>query len=216
MNPWVYVLLAAAYLYGSIPFGFLAARHFRGVDLRQFGSGNIGATNAARVLGFRFFPAIFVLDMSKGLAPTLLMTGLIPPGGYVPHPAVLAAGLAGILGHVFPIFLRFRGGKAVATGTGVFLVVAPWAVLVAAIVWGTVFAVTRYVSLASMLAATALPIATACTYAQPWGEGRFGVGFAALAAVFVIWLHRSNVRRLLARTEHKIGDGPDRNSGRSG
>ncbi|MHC4592829.1 MAG: glycerol-3-phosphate 1-O-acyltransferase PlsY [Planctomycetota bacterium] len=202
---WLFILPVVAYLYGSVPFGFLAAKLLKGVDIRQTGSGNIGATNAARVLGFKFFPLIFLLDVSKGLVPTLAVRLLVPEGAYSPHPLVVVTGLAAILGHVFPVYLGFKGGKAVATSTGVFLVLAPWAVLIGAGVWGVVFALWRYVSLASSCAAIALPASVWLTHPDPLGSGRFLVAFATLGGLLVILRHHANIRRLLAGTEHKIG-----------
>jgi len=204
MSPWTALLPVAAYLYGAVPFGFLAAKLIKGVDIRTTGSGNIGATNAARVLGFRFFPLIFLLDVSKGLLPTLVARAMVAGGAYDPQPLVVGTGLAAILGHVFPVYLGFKGGKAVATSTGVFLVLSPWAVLTAAAVWGVVFGVWRYVSLASVCAAMALPGGVFVLHAKPLGSGAFLTGFALLGAAFVIYLHRSNIRRLLAGAEHKI------------
>lgn len=207
MNPWLYALPLLAYLYGAVPFGFTAARLIKGVDIREIGSGSIGATNAARALGFKFFPIIFLLDISKGLLPTMAARLWVPAGAFDPHPLVVGTGLAAILGHVFPIYLGFKGGKGVATGTGVFLVLSPWAVLIAACVWAGVFAVWRYVSLASISAAVALPAAASFLHHRPLGEGVFAVAFAAFAGIFIIWLHHSNIRRLLAGTERKIGGG---------
>ncbi len=204
---WLCALPLLAYLYGSVPFGFLAAKLLRGVDIRTTGSGNIGATNAARVLGFKFFPPIFLLDVSKGLLPTLAARLLASGGAFVPHPLAVGAGLAAILGHVFPVWLGFKGGKAVATSTGVFLVLAPWSVLVAAGAWALVFALWRYVSLASMTAAVALPVSVWFIHPDPLGTGRYLTAFAALGGALVIYLHRANIRRLLAGTEHKIGAG---------
>jgi len=206
MAPWLYALPLAAYLYGSVPFGFLAAKWLRGVDIRKTGSGNIGATNAARALGFRFFPLIFVLDVSKGLLPTLAALALVAGrGAYAPHPLVVATGLAAILGHVFPVYLGFKGGKAVATSAGFFLAVAPWAVAIVAGLWGIVFALWRYVSLASLTAAVALPVAVCLTRPGPFGTGIYLTAMSVLAALFVICLHRANIGRLLSGTEHKIG-----------
>lgn len=202
---WVYALPAVAYLYGAVPFGFLAAKLIKGVDIRERGSGNIGATNAARVLGFKFFPLIFLLDVSKGFLPALAARHLVSVGAYDPHPLVVGTALAAILGHVFPIYLGFKGGKAVATSTGVFLVLAPWALLIAAGVWAVVFALWRYVSLASISGAVALPVSVWFLHPDPSGSGRFLVILTTLGGVFVIWLHRANIRRLLAGTEHKIG-----------
>ncbi|MFO8008622.1 MAG: glycerol-3-phosphate 1-O-acyltransferase PlsY [Candidatus Brocadiia bacterium] len=205
MSAWLYLLPVAAYLYGAVPFGFLAARWLRGVDIRETGSGNIGATNAARVLGFRFFPLIFLLDLSKGLVPTLAAMLLAPQAGYDPHPLAVGTGLAAILGHVFPVYLGFKGGKAVAASTGVFAVLAPWQVLIAAGVWGAVFGAFRYVSLASVSAAAALPLAVWLLEPDPLGKGVFLTAMATLGGAFVIYLHRTNIRRLLAGTEHRIG-----------
>lgn len=202
---WLSLLPVAAYLYGSVPFGFLAAKLIKGVDIRRTGSGNIGATNAARALGFKFFPLIFLLDVSKGLLPTLAARLLVPEGDFVPQPLAVGTGLAAILGHVFPIYLRFKGGKAVATSTGVFLVLAPWAVLIAAGAWAVMFALWRYVSLASMSAAVALSAGAWLLHPDPLGGGRYVVAFSVLGGLFVIYLHRANIGRLLAGTEHKIG-----------
>jgi acyl phosphate:glycerol-3-phosphate acyltransferase len=208
MTSWLYALPLGAYLYGSVPFGFLAARWLRGVDIRKTGSGNIGATNAARALGFRFFPILFLLDASKGLLPTLTALDLVGPGGaYVPPPLVVFAGLAAILGHVFPLYLGFKGGKAVATSAGSFVVVAPYAVAAAAAVWGIVFALWRYVSLASMAAAVALPVAICLTCPDPFGRGIFLTATAIAGGLFVIYLHRANIRRLLSGAENKVGRG---------
>jgi glycerol-3-phosphate acyltransferase PlsY len=206
MSPWVYALPAVAYLYGSVPFGFLAAKCLRGVDIRKMGSGNIGATNAARALGFRFFPVIFLLDVSKGLLPTLAAVRLVAgQGPYAPHPLAVTTGVAAILGHVFPLYLGFRGGKAVATSAGFFLAVAPLAAGVAAAVWGLVFALGRYVSLASIAAALALPVCVYFTHPDPLGSGRFLTGMSVLGCAFVIYLHRANIGRLLAGKENRIG-----------
>jgi len=201
----VWALPVAAYLYGSVPFGFLAAKALRGVDIRRTGSGNIGATNAARVLGFRFFPIIFLLDLSKGLVPALAAARLSAAGPYSPALPAVITGLAAILGHVFPIYLRFKGGKAVATGTGVFLALAPLAVGVAAAVWAVVFGLWRYVSLASISAAVALAASAWLVYEAPLGPGRYRTLLATVACAFVIYLHRANIRRLLSGTEHRIG-----------
>jgi len=218
MHPVAYALPIVAYLYGAVPFGFLAAKLIKGVDIRQRGSGNIGATNAARVLGWKSFPAIFLLDFSKGFLPTLAAVLLSrSAGGQQPHLLAVLTGLAAIIGHVFPAYLRFRGGKAVATGTGVFAALAPWQVLIAFGVWVLVFAAWRYVSLASMSAAAALAVAVWALHEDPLGSGVFLTVFATLAAAFIIQRHRGNIRRLIEGTEHKIGsrkrapaeDGPD-------
>lgn len=202
---WLLLLPVAAYLCGSVPCGFLAAKLIRGVDIRETGSGNIGATNAARVLGFKYFPLLVLLDLAKGFLPTLAARLLAPAGAYNPAPLVIATGLAAILGHVFPLYLGFKGGKAVATSGGVFLALSPWAVLIAGAAWGLVFALTRYVSLASITAAVALPVSVWLLAAESLGSGALLAAFATLGGLLVIYLHRANIRRLLAGTENRIG-----------
>ncbi len=123
----------------------------------------------------------------------------------MPHPLVVATGVAAILGHVFPVYLGFKGGKAVATSAGFFLAVAPWAVAVAAALWGIVFALWRYVSLASLAAAVALPAAVCLTHPDPFGSGVYLTAMSILGAVLVIYLHRTNIRRLLAGKENRVG-----------
>jgi glycerol-3-phosphate acyltransferase PlsY len=154
--------------------------------------------------------------MTKGLLPSLIAAGLAPEGGFDPSPWTLAAGFGGVLGHVFPVYLKFKGGKAVAAGTGMFLVAVPWAVLIAAGVWAVVFGIWRYVSLASICAALSLPVGVVIVHEEPFGEGIWGFGLALVAALFITWLHRTNIARLRAGTEHKIGSGgesPDRMDG---
>ncbi len=210
MSPYPILLPLAAYVYGSIPFGFLMARAIKGVDIRSRGSGNIGATNAARVLGFRFFPLIFLLDFSKGFAPALIAGHAAGEATHFsPAPLAVLCALAAILGHVFPVFLRFRGGKAVAAGTGAFIVLAPWPLLIAAGVWCAVFAAFRYVSLASILAALVLgtTVWIPGLNPDPAGAGIFASLFGTAAALMVITLHRANIGRLLSGNEHKIGSG---------
>ena len=205
MRAIVHLLPVGAYLYGSVPYGFLMAKLIKGVDIREVGSGNIGATNAARVLGFKFFPVVFLLDFSKGLLPALAATLLAGKGPYDPPPLAVVAGAAAILGHVFPVFLGFKGGKAVAAGTGALLVLAPRAVLVAFVVWALVFAVWRYVSLASISGALALAASVWLLSQAPLGSEVYRTAFGTLGAALVIALHRSNIKRLLSGTERKIG-----------
>jgi len=205
MHPLAYGLPVLAYLYGAVPFGFLAARFIKGVDIRQTGSGNIGATNAARVLGWKFFPAIFVLDFSKGFLPALgaaLAYGSM--GRFNPHPLTIVTALAAVLGHVFPAYLRFKGGKAVATGAGAFVALAPRAVMIAFFVWVVVFAIWRYVSLASISAAVAVVISVWALQRDPAGAGIFLSVFATLGGAIVIVRHRGNIARLVRGTERKV------------
>jgi glycerol-3-phosphate acyltransferase PlsY len=191
------LVVVGAYLLGSIPFGYLLPRVLRGDDIRRHGSGNIGATNVWRVYGRWLGVPVAVLDVLKGLVPAAL--GLWLGGDWV---GVLA-GAAAMLGHARPVYLGFsKGGKMVATAGGVALALAPFAALGCAVVWLAVFALTRYASLASMLAAVALPV-LCLALGSSWPV----VAFTALAAVGVLALHRQNVRRLLRGTEPRFARG---------
>jgi glycerol-3-phosphate acyltransferase PlsY len=191
------LLVLGAYLLGSIPFGYVLPRLVRGDDIRRHGSGNVGATNVWRVYGRSLGLPVALLDVAKGLVPAAV--GLWLGGDWVG----ILAGAAAMLGHARPVFLGFsKGGKMVATAGGVALALAPLAALGCALVWLLTFAVTRYASLASMLAAVALPLLS-LTLGSSWPV----VGFTALAAVGVLALHRQNVRRLLAGTEPRFTRG---------
>jgi glycerol-3-phosphate acyltransferase PlsY len=208
VNPLFYLMPVGAYLYGAVPFGYLLARLLKGVDLRDVGSGNVGATNAARVLGWRFFPLVFVLDFSKGFLSTLAGTLLAGKGGaFHPHPLAVACAIGAVLGHAFPVYLGFKGGKAVATSTGTLAVLAPKALLVAVAVWVGVLLVWRYVSLASICAAAALAVFVWVISKGALGQGIPLTVFATFGALLVIVLHRSNIKRLLAGTENKVSFG---------
>jgi len=177
-----------------MPWGYWLPRVLRGVDIRTLGSGNTGATNVWRVLGFKMGLAVAILDVAKGAVAALL--GLWLGGDLV---AVLA-GVAAMVGHWRPLFLRFaRGGKTVATTGGVALALAPFAALVAAGVWLIVFFLTRYASVASIVAAISLPL-----WALLFGASWPVLAFTAGAALAIIVLHRTNIRRLLAGEEHRI------------
>ncbi|HET8741019.1 MAG TPA: glycerol-3-phosphate 1-O-acyltransferase PlsY [Gaiella sp.] len=190
-------IVVAAYLLGSIPFGYVIPRIVRGDDIRRHGSGNVGATNVWRVYGWSLGLPVAVLDVAKGLVPAAVALRL--GGDWV---GVLA-GAAAMLGHARPVFLGFsKGGKMVATAGGVALALAPFAALAAAVIWIVVFALSRYASLASMLAAGTLPL-SCLAFGSPWPV----VGFTAVAAVGVLALHRQNVRRLLAGTEPRFSRG---------
>src|SRR5438105_11085738 len=184
----------AGYLAGSMPFGYWLVRLTKGVDIRSVGSGNIGASNVWRTFGLRYGLPVMLLDAAKGFAPALV--GMLVDG----HLAGIVAGAAAMLGHARPLFLRFaKGGKMVATCGGVFFGVA-WAVaLTAGVLWVVVFLVGRYASLASIVAAIALPV-FAAIYGYPTSVIVFGV----LAAAAVVFLHRANLRRLRAGTESRF------------
>ncbi|MFP4057336.1 MAG: glycerol-3-phosphate 1-O-acyltransferase PlsY [Candidatus Brocadiia bacterium] len=202
---------ALAYLLGAVPFGLLVGLA-RGVDIRRHGSGNIGATNAMRVLGKPMGMAVHALDIGKGFAASFLIARLAAGGRAEAVPALgIACGSAAILGHVFPLYLKFRGGKGMATSLGAFLGLAWLPTLMGAAVWLGVKTATRYVSLASMAAVAAVPLAMALVPdplrggERTWCRAEL-VGFAAAVALLVIVRHRANIGRLLRGVEHKVGE----------
>lgn len=206
-------VLATAYLVGSIPFGYLVAR-WRGVDIFHQGSGNIGATNVGRVLGRRLGILVFWLDYLKGAGPTLAGLWLEPvldPAAREGLPANglgLLAGLGTFLGHLYPVYLRFRGGKGVATGAGIISVLVPGPALGAVICWVGVLCATRYVSLASLSAAAALSLLRVLS-AESFAPDRLIItGFCFLAAALIFLRHRANLVRLYHGTENRIPEGP--------
>lgn len=187
------LLLAGAYLLGSIPTGLLLSKAL-GVDIRAAGSGNIGATNVYRTLGRKVGIMTLVGDCLKGLVPVLVARHL----GFA-EAWVAAAGLAAFLGHVYTVFLGFKGGKGVATALGVFLGISPMAVLVALGVFAAALLRWRYVSLGSILAAAVMPAAVALIERKPTV-----VALTVAIALLVIWKHRENIARLRAGTESKF------------
>jgi acyl phosphate:glycerol-3-phosphate acyltransferase len=190
-------VLVAAYLFGSIPFSYLIARR-RGVDVRRVGSGNVGATNVLRSVGRGAGLAAFALDFLKGTVATLVARS-VEPGGALP---ALAAATA-VLGHMYPVWLRFRGGKGVATGAGAFLPIAPLPTVAALVAFGLTLAATRYVSLGSLVGCATL---AALAFAL---DGPSVVAFAATAtALLVLWKHRANLARIVQGTESRLGARP--------
>jgi glycerol-3-phosphate acyltransferase PlsY len=189
------LILVLSYFIGSVPFALLLARRWGGDDLRRIGSGNVGAANALRASGVRAGVLAAVLDIAKGAASVALAMRL-SADARVPA----AAGLAAIVGHIYPVWLRFKGGKGVATACGVFSVLTPLAVPPALFVFLATAWATRYVSLGSVLASLALPpIAYATGGAAP------AVMAAAAAAILIIFRHRGNLWRLRAGTERRLG-----------
>ena len=188
-----------AYLFGSIPFGYLIVRWQKGTDVRATGSGSIGATNVMRSLGVAGFLATFILDVGKGSVAVLLAAWLT---GDDPRWKAVAATVA-ILGHCFPVWLTFRGGKGVATGVGVFIALAPIQVGLAVAIFAVVVATWRYVSLGSVTAAAAFPILL-YFLKEPPPPLPIVLGAATGAAV-IIAKHHSNIRRLLSGTENRLG-----------
>ncbi|MGH9866309.1 MAG: glycerol-3-phosphate 1-O-acyltransferase PlsY [Candidatus Acidiferrales bacterium] len=196
----LWLIPVAAYLLGSIPFGYLIVKLRRGSDVRASGSGNIGATNVTRVAGKAAGVATLLLDAGKGYFTVWL--AMRWSHGNIRW--VMAAAVAVVLGHTFSCWLRFRGGKGVATGLGVFLVVAWQAVLATLVVWIVVVAFWRYVSLGSVVAAATLPILVYLFYA-PGHAPPLAVSFGSVAvAILVIFKHRKNIGRLIAGTERRL------------
>jgi glycerol-3-phosphate acyltransferase PlsY len=187
-------VVVLGYLLGSCPWGYWLVRVFKHEDIRNVGSGNIGATNVLRTYGRTLGVTVMLLDVLKGFVPALL--GVL----FVSHLAGIVAGAAAMLGHWRPLFLRFaKGGKMVATCGGVFFGVAIWVALTALGVWIVAVVLFRYASLASILAGIALPIAAA-VYGYPTPVIAFGV----VAALAILYLHRANLGRLRAGTEHRF------------
>lgn len=198
MSPWLWI--AASYLLGSVPASYIAGRMVQGIDLREHGSGNLGATNTFRVLGARVAAPVMAFDVLKGFFPVFLF-GRWDTGA--DWRWQLAYGAAAILGHVFSIYMRFRGGKGVATAAGVFLGLAPLAVGVGFAVWLVTLRASRMVSLSSILAAATVAVMLLLTPVT--AEVRIlGVGIA----LFVLGSHRANVGRILRGEEHRFGSRP--------
>lgn len=199
------LIAATSYLLGSIPFGYLLVRIFRGEDVRQSGSGNIGATNVSRrspVLG----ALTLVLDALKGTAAVGLAYGLSDKmvDNAKPIQTLAVAAFFAVLGHVFPLWLKFRGGKGVATGLGSFIVIDPHAVLVAVGIFVLVVAAFRYVSLGSILAVASFPVLFG--YRMPvHGNASVALAIILTTCLLIIFRHRENIRRLLGGTENRVG-----------
>jgi glycerol-3-phosphate acyltransferase PlsY len=196
--------IVAGYVLGSVPFGLLAGK-LKGVDVREHGSRNIGATNVWRVCGAKFGFPVFLLDAGKGVAAVLLARWLAARFVGDPAWASIAGAVACILGHSFPVWLKFKGGKGVATSLGALLTMLPYEGLAAFAVWVLVFLASRYVSLASIVAAAALSVFAVAAQWMNWGRGWPYAGFAIFAGVLVIVRHKSNIQRLLAGTESRFG-----------
>ena len=198
------VVIIGSYLLGSIPFGYLIVSAKTGSDVRQTGSGGTGATNVSRRAGKAAGVATLILDAMKGAAAVLLAK-LMTSG--MDHAAwyVGIAGIAAILGHIFPVWLSFRGGKGVATGVGVFALITPLAVLSAGVIFVVIVLITRYVSLGSMIAAIFIPVFLWIeTLIRPLQDASALIATAVVGAALIVYAHRANIGRLLNRTENKF------------
>ncbi|PYT04607.1 MAG: acyl-phosphate glycerol 3-phosphate acyltransferase [Acidobacteria bacterium] len=199
------IFVAVAYLLGSIPFGYLLIKYVftSGEDVRKIGSGGIGATNVTRRVGVKGGVLTYCFDVAKGAAAVMLIR-LVAGDDYF---WIGAAAIAAIVGHIFPIFLGLRGGKGVATGVGVFLVLAPYSVLTTLVLWALIVYLTRYVSLGSIIATAAVPLWTLLYYGwlqpSPHLKALIIIGIAGCA--LIVATHRENISRLLHGAENKIG-----------
>lgn len=205
---WLIVLAfcALGYFFGSFPAGYFAGR-FTGVDVRSLGSGNIGATNVLRVLGKRWGYAVFFVDAFKGFAAvrlTFFLVKSLPAAQPYAEYCAIATAVMCIVGHTFPVWLGFKGGKGVATSAGALFGLLPMVVPFIILVWVIVFETTRYVSVASMVASTSLPIVVALFLRWKFVEAPALLYFSILIALLVLWRHRSNFSRLLNGTEQRF------------
>jgi acyl phosphate:glycerol-3-phosphate acyltransferase len=192
--PW----LIASYLLGAVPTSYLAGRLFRGIDLREHGSRNLGATNLYRVLGWRYAVPVGLFDAAKGLVPVLVFAPRVSSSELF----ALICGLAAVVGHVFSVFVGFKGGKGVATAAGVMLGLTPAALGVAVLVWAALVYLTGYVSVGSIAAAAIFPLAV-FLLEPPDQPAMLWLDIAVAAAI--VWLHRANIQRLLKGTENRFG-----------
>jgi len=203
-----YLGLVLAYLAGSIPAAYIAGKATRGIDLRQHGSGNLGATNVYRVLGAKIAVAVLLFDAAKGAVPVLWFPRLLDSANAAPGRATLwaiAFGVAAIVGHVRPVFLLWKGGgKGVATASGVFGALAPAAIGVTLVVWFAVLVISGYMSLASLAGAAVLPVAIGILRGVRSPLFLLSIAVAA----FVFWTHRSNIARLRRGEEPRFGRKP--------
>lgn len=188
-------LILAAYLVGAIPFGLLIGR-FAGADVRLAGSGNIGATNVGRVLGKKLGILTLLCDVAKGFLPVWMAAHLLPPTAANRELLVVSCGLASVVGHMFPLYLQFKGGKGVATALGVFLALSPWSILISVGIFVAAVAASGYVSAGSLAASALIPL-----WLWLLGESSVILMVAAVIAVLIWCKHGSNIGRLLRHEE---------------
>ncbi len=194
----VKLILAAlvGYLFGSLPTGYLVPKYVKGIDIRTIGSGNVGATNVRRCMGNKWAFFVAAVDMSKAGVAALLMKYL----GYPPMVQAVA-GVFGALGHSFPVWLKFKGGKSVATTFGALFVFAPIPCLICGAIWYIIMKITRYVSVASMCSVAVSPLVLSI-----WGVDKAFIYASAFLALLVVVRHKDNIRRLIEGREHKVGE----------
>lgn len=192
----VLLMIVFAYLLGSVSFGYIIAKKTKGIDIRKIGSGSTGATNTSRALGFNFFAIVLALDALKGLLVILIASYLLTEDW-----AILLSGAAVIIGHNWPVFFNFQGGRGAATTLGVFLGITPLPTLVVFGIFILIVLLTRYVSLGSMLGALAIPVAI-IILGYPWEYLVFGLAVCLL----LLWRHKPNIERLLKGKEPRLGE----------
>ncbi len=196
-----------SYLIGGIPFGYVIAVA-KGVDIRTEGSGNIGATNVGRVLGKKYGLIIFALDMLKGFIVVYFVPAVVSSAVNIPttpdNLLVVLCGFCAVLGHAFPVFLNFKGGKAVATSFGVFIWLVPISIGIAFGVWLLTVIVSRYVSLGSMIGSLSLVGVIVIVVDSPFGDNIYLMAMSVAVAILIIARHTSNIRRIIAGTEKKV------------
>ncbi|NCO65743.1 MAG: acyl-phosphate glycerol 3-phosphate acyltransferase [Candidatus Aquicultor secundus] len=195
------LLIAFAYILGSVPFGLVIAKVFYRVDIRQHGSGNIGATNCLRTLGPIAGFLVLTADVLKAMIPILIAQAVLSDSPDIVPLMSVIVGLSAVIGHSYSIFLGFSGGKGMATASGIILALWPWAAPILVGIWLLVIALTRYVSLASIIVALTLPVLVAILY-----PSTVYIAFSLLVGLVVVYRHRSNISRLLAGTELKMGE----------
>ena len=201
MNTWTSLALfwATAFLIGSTPTAYLAGRIFKGIDIRHHGSGNVGATNAFRVLGKKIGALVFVIDFLKGILPVCVLPLFLTANNLDAREAGLWIGTGAIVGHVFTPFLNFKGGKGISTGAGVLCGAFPLLFLITLVVWLGIFAWTRIVSISSLVSLVTLVVA-AITFRLSGSV----IFLFILIMLFIVWTHRSNIIRLIQRKENKF------------
>lgn len=197
MSVSLVLAVVASYFLGAIPTSYWVFKLARGVDLRTVGSGNLGATNLYRQLGWKYAIPVGTFDLLKGTIPVIVFA----PWANLGLAGAVGLGLMAVVGHVFSVFVGFKGGKGVATGGGVILGLAPWAFLISLGLWIAIVKFTGYVSLGSIVAALSLPPSTWLLHA----ERREAVLPISALALLVVWFHRANIRRLMAGTENRFG-----------
>lgn len=199
------LLAAIGYVLGSFPTSIIVSRRVKGIDIRKHGSGNAGGTNVLRVVGWKAALVVAVVDVGKGFAAAMLPRMVHEPLPVSPVTAATLCGAAAVVGHVFPLFAGFRGGKGVGTAAGMVLAVHPWAVVILLPVFFMVFAFTRIVAVASMTAALAMPLAVAVVRGVGWvPDNAAAVAILVALSLFIVVNHRANLRRLLQGTENKL------------